>query len=96
MKTLLITGLLLSIVTMNAQTKVYPNPSNGEINIVLQDTTQDNLDTKIFDMNGKLINNYSLVKKDNTYTMNTNISSGVYILQITNRKGIENKKIIIK
>ncbi|MBI2731005.1 MAG: T9SS type A sorting domain-containing protein [Sphingobacteriales bacterium] len=78
---------------------VYPNPvnNNSALNISLK--KNDNVDVKIFSINGKLISNY-LQQKMNAgeYTMPFNaarLESGIYILQLKTSQGILRKQIMV-
>ena len=68
--------------------KVYPNPSNGNINIDLNGIKSSTI--HIYDLNGKLVkslpNSFS-----NTIEVN-NLVSGIYFIKIGN----ETKKVIVK
>lgn len=76
----------------NFQFKIYPNPASNFIHI--ETDTQIEYKTSIYSMDGKLIS----VKNNNTIIDISEMSNGVYILEITdyNLSYRINKRIIIK
>jgi len=110
MKKLIIAAtLMLSIVTFaqapvppglstrDTQTIVYPNPNNGEMKIELRDKSINDLNIKMYDMNGKLINTTSIHKSNLEYfDFECEVKADVYIIQIITNNEVENRKIIIK
>jgi hypothetical protein len=71
--------------------KVYPNPSEGVFNIELQNTQNSQKHINIFDLSGRIV--YS-----NEYSQKINLkdlSPGIYIMQLTDNKGLSKQKKII-
>ena len=69
---------------------VYPNPTGGLLNVILQSTAVYNTDIRIFDVLGKSIlnNNTNLVRGINNLQFNfDDLASGTYILQFADNKG---------
>ena len=86
-----------AIVAENNNIVIYPNPSNGQINITIP-KTKGNININIFNLMGKQV--YSINK--NSYG-NSNISldlnnlaKGVYIAVIKNDKTVSKQKIVIR
>ena len=80
-------GTVTGVETNTNEFSVYPNPTNGELNI----SVNNNSLVSLFDMNGRLI------RTSNTTTTNWNISdleNGLYILTIENNGNISTQKII--
>jgi len=80
-------GTVTGVETNTNEFSVYPNPTNGELNI----SVSNNSLVSLFDMNGRLI------RTSNTTTTNWNISdleNGLYILTIENNGNISTQKII--
>ncbi len=79
----------------------YPNPTlDGNINIVVNaDSNQDNnhdVYIDIFDMQGRLINQYKFSKPlKNVYTIAMPKSSNMYILQIKQGQTVQTQKVIV-
>ena len=59
--------------------KVYPNPSNGQMTILLEKSA-DNASYSIFDLEGKIVKTGTLSGKKTT--INTDFNSGMYFLMI--------------
>ncbi len=66
--------------------EVYPNPVQNQATIELAgaiNSTQ-NLQVRIFDVTGKLINNYKMASSNNTLTIDaSNLVSGIYFVHLT-------------
>ena len=60
---------------------LYPNPNQGNMIISFQQSTQEDLNLKIFDVSGMLVLTYDLRKDNNEFMMNIDVeflSSGTY------------------
>ena len=74
--------------------RVYPNPSNGGVfSIALPESTKD-ISVQIFDANGRMVS--SSVVKGKVYTSNLNLSTGVYLVKISNSDFELSKKLMVK
>lgn len=71
------------------QLTVYPNPTNGEVNIVSRNNVKS---VQLMDMNGRVIKNYSSVKQINI----SSVESGVYLLKVTTEDGKSTATTLIK
>lgn len=81
--------------TSLAQTvSVYPNPSNGSVNINLGSSNSD-VELSVVDLYGKEVLRYTLTDSHTTLD-NLNLSSGVYILNFTDGKDRYSQKLIIE
>lgn len=67
---------------------VFPNPAKSDINITISNGRGEN--AQLYDVNGKLIQEWILVSENNTFSLK-NIQSGMYFLTIKNQV----KKVII-
>lgn len=67
---------------------IYPNPSNGMININTNETIEN---INITDVNGKLVRHQT----DNSPIDLSQNSKGIYFVNITTEKGVINKKIVL-
>jgi len=85
------------IVSSNSAVNIFPNPNEGEFSISINNTSINNANIKILDINGKIIIDEvvnfdgELLKKYNLKSF----SSGVYFIKIITENEILNKKIII-
>jgi thiol-disulfide isomerase/thioredoxin len=74
--------------------KVYPNPSDGSsINLRLSNDIQS-ADVKIFNILGKIV--YSNHFDTNDISLQTNLSSGTYIVNVATELGSVHKSLIVK
>lgn len=78
---------------------VYPNPSNGLVNIEIHSlTTINNTKIAVYDMKGLLVYE-SITKNNNTYFIKSlplqSLSSGIYLLLIISNQERLTKKLII-
>ncbi len=79
--------------------KIFPNPSNGELNIDLTspDTINSLIEVEVFDIRGRLIHKRSFLPKSQfNETLTLDIKSGLYILSVSNGFQKFKKKIMIK
>lgn len=73
---------------------LFPNPSNGEINVELN-VQLTNASLKVFDITGKLISSYKLESKM-VFSLNSNLLPGIYFIAVSDENGfLENRKLII-
>ncbi len=74
---------------------IYPNPSNGQININGTGINEEVAIT-IFDINGREVYNKKTTLNGSTNINATNLNTGFYILKIKGKEFIYNKKILIE
>ncbi|MFD1062377.1 T9SS type A sorting domain-containing protein [Winogradskyella litorisediminis] len=76
--------------------KIYPNPSNSG-SFTISNSRFNILDIKVFDINGRILQNLSYDSSNQNITLDLSLPSGIYMVQIssTNNKTIT-KKVIIK
>ena len=73
-------------------TLVYPNPTNGTLNIkAITDLNFNSVD--IIDLNGTLINSILLNNKEGTINLNE-LPDGIYLIKIHSDVGVVVKKVI--
>jgi len=68
--------------------KVYPNPSNGIINVDFQAEKSNQVNVNVFDISGRLLEQKTIISSGSLQTQQINISgsavkSGMYLLEIT-------------
>lgn len=87
--------LPLSTTNFNASSiSIFPNPSNGTIEIIFENNDFSNAKLELYDITGKLISLNQLNNKYNSLTF-TNISQGLYFAKITNFENVTVTKKII-
>lgn len=76
---------------------VYPNPSDGKINVQFQDAPDDYYMFKLFDVQGKLVSEQKIhhVSGSSLIVDYSTVSAGYYILQIQSENFIGIRKINI-
>lgn len=62
---------------------VYPNPSNSTFNFRLQTESKELVTLQLFDISGRLVQEYQSLSPDNVITVGKNLDNGVYIAVIT-------------
>lgn len=62
--------------------QVYPNPFSDEINIRLENTSESNVDVKLYSLEGRLLREYAIFIHDNTIRLTDldDLKDGVYFL----------------
>jgi len=78
----------------NEEWSVYPNPSDGEVFVRLDDLSGE-VTMRIYDLNGKLKNSALLRKSLNRVDLSS-YPKGTYIISLEKRGEIETKKVIIQ
>ncbi|MFC6096667.1 T9SS type A sorting domain-containing protein [Flavobacterium qiangtangense] len=73
-----------------AKPKIYPNPSNGILNISMP----ENGTASVFAINGMFVQKINLTEGNNT--LNLNLASGIYILKTETSEGNFNQKLVIR
>jgi hypothetical protein len=75
--------------------RIYPNPSDGDINIV---SRQDmgNSTISIYDINGRIVFTQNVAMSGTVNVQAGNLKTGVYIIQIEGENYTHNSKLIIR
>jgi len=71
---------------------VYPNPSNSTFNFRLQTTNEELVNIKIFDMMGRLVQEYHSLSPD-VMTIGENLTPGIYVAVVKQGEYQKNVKI---
>lgn len=79
----------------NVTITVFPNPTNSFINIKMDELISGDIEAKIFDIQGKLIDEHKFNTVDPQINF-LNFPSGIYILNIYNEKALLQSFKIIK
>jgi hypothetical protein len=75
--------------------KVYPNPTNGEININVAGA-QGQGNVTIFDINGRQVYTQKVTLEGTVQLQAQNLAAGVYILKVDGESASQTTKLIIK
>ena len=90
-------ALPVDVIEIDAETiglEIYPNPVNAEFTIITEDATIEKV--YIYSIDGRLVQGRTNLS-GNQVTINRNeLSSGLYIAQITTDKGVISKEIVFK
>ena len=63
---------------------VFPNPAHEQLEVKLMDKTDEVLDIKVFDLQGRQVLHFSNLHKTNSFKFNiSGLISGAYILNVT-------------
>jgi hypothetical protein len=81
--------------------KVFPNPSDGRFQLVVDYSGKEKVTAKVFDITGKMVKNITeeLEIGETSVTANIDLeapSSGIYFIRIEMGKQLLTKKIIIR
>lgn len=82
----------------NSTCYIYPNPSNGKFNIQMSNINE-NVVVSIFDVKGNLVFSKELISYNNNIQSDIHLIDlldGVYILQVSNRKFVQQVKLIVQ
>ena len=78
---------------------VFPNPSDGEINISIYNPKSQEINISIYSIDGRLINvisNSVLEKGQQNFVFNNELLPGIYLVSLNTKGAREIKKIIIQ
>ncbi|MEL1247141.1 LamG-like jellyroll fold domain-containing protein [Flavobacterium helocola] len=70
---------------------IYPNPTNGNVNIMVNNLT--NVSVSVYDLNGRQILNKEVSNNTNTIDI-SNLQTGMYLFRIKSSEGEVVKKVI--
>ena len=77
---------------------ISPNPNNGNFNLELN-SLEDEITVKIYDTSGRLILNNSFDNTQNVFRKDihlNNVKSGVYLVQVSDKKHFRTERIVMK
>ncbi len=82
--------------TLNSSFSIYPNPTNNNLNVMLTNSSSENVTVKIFNNIGQLVKTINL---GNTTDINqqidiSDLSSGIYMVKTTIGNASASKKLI--
>ncbi len=85
-------GIKVNNSLFNSNTLVYPNPTDGQLNIVLN-SEETKTFYRIFDCMGREVNSGKFQSKINTISVN-DFSNGIYFLEVYNSSGKYSTKFV--
>lgn len=96
-------GGILSVNTLDTFTKevvVYPNPNNGESNILINANVSFNVNVELYSITGQLMaktyNNYKIDEGFNVLPINANaLANGIYFVTINNSITTKTIKMVV-
>lgn len=85
--------IVLNLSCSGSTVLTYPNPVTDFLNVNITDTHNEKTIASLYNSNGKLVYIGSMKNGTNNIDM-TNFAKGIYILQLKNNAGTQNRKII--
>jgi len=91
-------GVMESVILTptNGAINIFPNPSNGIINISFEKILNKKVAIEIIDINGKVISSTNYINLSDTTIDLSGNSKGIYLLKVTIDGEIINRKIVIE
>ena len=74
--------------------KMYPNPTKGNFNIVIDDNVTGNIEVKIISVTGKVVQELTLNNGVNNMDI-SGMSSGMYLVNIQTDNGVSTHRLIL-
>jgi len=86
------------LIIETSELQIYPNPSNGLVNLRFNSNINLNIHIDIIDINGKIVSSIYNGNHDGekTYQWTNNVNQGIYFCRLTTDHKIISKPIIIK
>jgi hypothetical protein len=84
---------------LNSDLKVFPNPSNGLVNLSLNSKFNGNMTVRVFNINGQEVFTRDMVKTSAEMLINfdlSGLSKGMYLVQVMTPVGVINQKITLE
>lgn len=82
-----------------SEAKVYPNPTEGDINVVFDAAQQQTVNVSVIDMLGNIVNSYSVNANQgvNSVELSTSeLSSGMYMVRLANGGTTKNIQFVVR
>jgi PKD repeat protein len=79
--------------------ELYPNPSSGEINVIISNNNDGNAEVQVVSVAGKILysNVFNVTKENNTFKFNlSNYSAGLYFLVVRINGSTMQTKLLLK
>lgn len=77
---------------------LYPNPANSEVNVLFEESFDEDIHYQVYDQLGKVVANGMIEKGSKDVTFNTSdFASGLYVVRIgSDKNGFAYKKVVIE
>jgi subtilisin-like proprotein convertase family protein/subtilisin family serine protease len=77
--------------------KIFPNPSQGQVNISLNQSLNQDLNLEVFDLNGRSLKTFEVNPSVNQFRIDlSDLSSGIYFVSLKTQNSKAVKKLILK
>jgi hypothetical protein len=75
---------------------IFPNPSEGNINVICKRDQTESIRIRVFNMNGKLVSDKSYSDVEKTFTVDLySLHNGLFIVHFISEYSVETKKVLI-
>ena len=85
----------LNELTLNKQTKLYPNPTSNIVNLIMDNIGDNTIIINIFNVVGTLVKTERLNKNNQQFNVE-DLSNGVYVVEIKDEDNTKSQKLIIQ
>lgn len=95
----ILTSLISNFGKTQTDMIIYPNPSNGEFELMIKDLNQSNAVIEIYSVTGQLINTSSADISNGSLYKQISLkdqANGVYFIKVKTNEGLITKKIILQ
>ena len=88
----------VSEITSTSNIRIFPNPVNDRINVVLADGPVRNVQINVLELSGKVVSTEQYVNHDSpSITLNTSkLSNGFYFLQVIDSRGTATQRFAVE
>ena len=81
--------------SFSSNLKIYPNPSNGNFTISIEDYNHSNFNLNVIDITGKLVYNQQISSPQTSINLE-NFNKGIYFVQLNDGVNQTTKRIVIQ
>lgn len=77
---------------------IYPNPATNDFTVLFEASSNETASLKLYDITGKIlrIENINQLEGNNKINLDvTNITNGIYIVELRNSEGVQTQRLII-
>lgn len=85
----------VDVIFNNKKFKIFPNPANNSVNIILDDIQSNDLQLIIYNILGEELMNKQITAEFNTNIINFNLPSGMYSVRLISGKNSYYRKLIV-
>ncbi|MFT7588874.1 MAG: hypothetical protein ACI959_001087 [Limisphaerales bacterium] len=82
-------------VILNNALNVFPSPTNGMVNVVVNSTSFDQITVEVYNMIGELVTEVNQVEKGGTVIDLSNLSNGQYIVKVAADNAVSTRTITV-